>query len=67
MFFANMESESFSWYACGNTEIEAKESILNKWNDSDGIYRSPFNSVEEMEEYYGINVMELKPGECIYE
>ena len=61
MFIAQMESENYSWIAIGETEKEAKEAIVNKWNDST---REPM-TVEKLDEYYGIATMSLKKGECV--
>ena len=76
MYVAMMESESMSWMALGNTEDEAKEAILKKWNehmdnlakyDNYGQYdweSGKYESVEMMEMDYDICVMGLTPGVC---
>lgn len=33
MYIVNMETENYSWYALGRTEKDAKEAILDKWNE----------------------------------
>ena len=73
---AMMESESMSWMALGNTEDEAKEAILKKWNDhmtrlaEMDMYEhfdwesNKYESVEAMEWDYEITTVRLAPGEC---
>ena len=72
MFVATMESENKSWIALGETIEEAKDAILEKWNDDQrdmvqrGWLNSPtyFRSVNKLDEEYGIIVQAIELGEC---
>ena len=76
MYVARMFSETMEWVAIGNTEEEAKEAILKKWNehmdnlakyDNYGRYdweSGKYESVEMMEMDYDIAVFKLMPGTC---
>ena len=72
MFIAQMDSESLSWLAIGETEDEALEALRKRWNErqrkllQDGWINKPdiVGRISVLEEWYGINVTELKPGEC---
>lgn len=65
MWLAEMESESFSWKGFGDTEQEAKEAILNAWNNGDGSAFREEMTLEELEEFYDINTYEFKAGTYI--
>ena len=74
MFVATMESESLSWMALGETEEDAENAILEKWNlhqrnlVNNGWKNSPdyYMSAKRLEEEYGITVTELEVNECKY-
>ena len=72
MFIAQMDSESCSWIALGNTEDEAKIALMERWNkrqrylSQNGIIDEPWlvGNPKYLDEEYGISVVELEPGEC---
>lgn len=74
IYIITMESESYSWIATGTTLKQAKKSLLNEWNAAQreakecyphGEFRPTYyRSFDELEEYYGVNITCLKPGEC---
>jgi len=72
MFIAQMDSESCSWIALGNTEDEAKIALMDRWNKRQR-YLSQNGIIDEswlvdnpkyLDEEYGISVVELESGEC---
>jgi hypothetical protein len=65
MWLAEMESESFSWKGFGDTEQEAKEAILNAWNNGDGSAFIEEMTLEELEEFYDIDTYEFEAGTYI--
>ena len=72
MFVAIMESEHYSWMALGNTEEQAMDAIREAWNKHQrGVFKRDgdfemlsFETNEDLNNYYGIWVEELKPGQC---
>lgn len=71
MFVATMDSEHFEWMALGKTEKEALEALRQAWNrnqrEAYKHYGGDMWLVEtpnELMEYYGVWVEELKPGQC---
>lgn len=71
MYVAMMASESRDWISLGKTREEAKDALLKAWNDRQhklegrGWNTYYFETSEELEEEYGINVMALAPGMAI--
>jgi hypothetical protein len=71
MFVVTMESESTSWVALGNTEREAKEAIADEWNrrqrnlvQSGWVNEPEYMNAAELDEYYGMCICEMNPGQC---
>lgn len=73
MYIATMDSESKTWIALGGTTEEAKGAILNKWNyeQREMVARgyleeaTIFESVEDLEEEYEINTVNVPRGGCV--
>ena len=74
MYIANMETETMTWIGLGETEIEAKEAIRNKWNEHQRkLVQSGWKNEEEiagnlkvLEGWYDIDIIELGVGECTF-
>lgn len=74
MFIARMEGEERVWYALGNTEAEAMDAILDKWNQYQTSlvqtgwknYPDHYSNAKKLDEDYGIMVLQLEPGECCF-
>ena len=72
MFVAQMNSESYSWIALGETREQAGEAIRKKWNKRQrNIHKNDpdfevtiYKTVEELDNYYGIAYFEMKLGQC---
>lgn len=64
IYVARMETEIFSWIAFGKTEGAAKRAIVKEWNKSPHREKT---TVKELEDYYGINVIQAIPGKCYVE
>lgn len=69
IWVAIMDSENYTWVACGETRQKALKAIQQKWNSDVGKSYSPLEKItlREMEEEYGVSVYELGIGECIQE
>lgn len=67
VWYAEMETEHYTWRAIGRTEEEAVLTIVNEWAHGSGCeYRTPMTR-EELEEYYGISRWAMKFGKCMWE
>lgn len=73
MVVAQMYSDHYAWIALGETEAEAVNAIVNKWNDRrnklkelEG-FEMPYATDQLLREMYGIGIFKLKVGECYYE
>ena len=64
VWIAMMESERYTWRAIGLTEDEAKGAIAKEWNEGTGNERRDAMTLEELDEYYGINCEFVKFGQC---
>lgn len=62
MWMCEMHTEHYDWLSFGDTEKEAKAVLVKEWNDSPMRERSTF---KQLDEYYGINVTEVKSGTCL--
>ena len=73
MFIAIMDSESKEWFSLAETENEAKEAILEKWNKDqvsmvrNGWKNQPetFSSIKKLEECYNIQIIRIEKNECV--
>ena len=67
VWFAEMETEHYTWRAIGRTEEEAVLAIENEWAHGVGAENRVQMTREELEEYYGIRRWSMKFGKCIWE
>ena len=67
VWFAEMQTEHYTWRAVGRTEEEAVLAIVNEWAHGVGYENRTPMTREELEEYYGINSWEMRFGKCIWE
>jgi len=72
MFFATMDTggitySSLEYFAAGETEEKAKDAILKAFlkREHDLAKSRNITTAEDLNEWYGINVIKLDPGECI--
>lgn len=71
MFITMMSSESCDWVALGKTVIESREALLKHWNDEQkrlgdlGWDVYPFETVEDLEEEYGMYTTAIELNGCI--
>lgn len=61
MYIAIMNSENYEWIGFGKTELKAKNAIGKEWNSG----TREAMTVRELDEYYGIYVVEYADGKCI--
>lgn len=67
VWYAEMQTEHYTWRAVGKTEEEAVLAIVNEWAHGAGWEdRTPMTR-EELEEYYGINRWPMRFGKCMWE
>lgn len=64
VWIATMDSERYSWRAIGLTKDEAKGAIVKEWNEGVGNEYREQVTLEELEEYYGINCEFVEFGQC---
>ena len=64
VWVATMESESYTWTAVGLTEDEAKGAIAKEWNEGIGNERRDEMTLEELDNYYGIDYEFIEFGKC---
>ncbi len=76
MYIGIMESESYDWMSLGRTAKEAKQAILDQWNNhqqclvenniqtKEEAEEDSFDTIEEIDNEYGISVTKINPGEC---
>lgn len=69
-YVATMDTDSRSWVALGSTEKQAKTALLKAYNKEQKSLEEwgykiaePFKTVDALEEYYGIRVINLGVGE----
>lgn len=67
VWYAEMQTEHYTWKAVGKTEEEAVSAIVNEWAHGSGYERRDPMTREELEEYYGINRWFIKFGQCQWE
>ena len=77
MIIAIMESETKSWYAKGKSEKEAKQNILNKWNENQDLLEKydkahgiiddyyKYATIEELENNYDIRTINFANENCV--
>lgn len=67
VWYAEMETEHYTWRAIGRTEEEAVLAIENEWAHGVGCeHRTPMTR-EELEEYYGIRRWAMRFCKCVWE
>ena len=72
MFYAEMETEHFTFRAIASYELEAKTAILRGWKKhAKEVAKTGFTSealswktFDELDDYYGINVLEIEINNC---
>ena len=70
VYVAQMETESFSWLSVGETEEQAKDAVLKRWNrnvkSQSEYYGTPYKKwdMETLESYYEVTVERVGMGEC---
>lgn len=64
VWIATMESEHYEWTAIGLTADEARSSIAKEWNEGRGSERREKMTLEELNNYYGINYEFVEFGKC---
>lgn len=73
MVIAQMESETRTWTALGNTKEEAIESIRQSWNSvqhqlvQKGWINTPtiYGNIRKLEENYDIYTFDIEIGQCV--
>jgi hypothetical protein len=68
MFVATMQTEHFAWMAAGETEAEARAAMEQGWANhhlARGVDVLTDEVLpEDIDEYYGIRIHEIKAGQC---
>jgi hypothetical protein len=72
MYFATMDTggisySSLEYFAAGKTEAEAEGAILKEYlkRESDIAKSRNIKTVEDLNEWHGIDVVKLNAGECL--
>lgn len=76
MFIALMESETCTWISKGDTAQDAKKALLKEWNKRQDTMKRydkkhgvindyyKYATPEELEDYYGINIIDFSKTNC---
>lgn len=68
MYIATMDTEHFKWLALGSTKATAKKALLAGFDRHLAQYGTAWAEQgcgDSPDEYYGINVVQIKAGECL--
>ena len=64
VWVATMESESYTWTAAGLTKDEAIKAIVKEWNLGLGYEHRKGMTLDELNNWYGINCEFIEFGKC---
>ena len=67
VWVATMDSEHYTWTAVGLTADGARGSIAKEWNEGRGNERREKMTLEELDNYYGVNYQFIEFGKCNWE
>lgn len=67
VWIAIMESEHYTWTAIGLNKDEAIETIVKEWNEGSGSEYREKTTLEDLNDYYGINCEFIEFGKCRWE
>lgn len=64
MFVATMDTEHYHWTALGATEEEARYALSSGFLRHLEALGAEWDKDDSPEDWYGVNVLEVQPGQC---